>query len=111
MAMSDHAPGFIVGKCRQCGALYFPQRLICRRCGASDWTEATVSEAVIEEATTVARAIGRADGGASHLASARTPEGLCLVVGLNAPLPRGTRIRLSAREGAPVGSPQGLPQH
>ena len=104
--MSPDAPGFAVGKCRNCGALYFPRRLICRRCGADDWTDAVVSEAIIEEATTVARAIGRADGGASHLASARTPEGLCLVVGLDAPLPRGRRITLSGRDGAPVGSAQ-----
>lgn len=104
MTMSATASGFTVGKCHHCGALYFPRRLICRRCGADDWTDATVSEAMIEESTTVARAIGRADGGASHLASARTPEGLCLVVGLDEPLPRGTRITLFAREGAPVGA-------
>ena len=102
--MPDHASGFIVGQCRNCGALYFPRRLICRRCGADDWTDGVISEAIIEETTTVARAIGRADGGASHLASARTPEGLCLVVGLDAPLPLGTRITLSGRDGAPVGS-------
>lgn len=103
--MATDRQGFVVAKCTQCGTLYFPRRLICRRCGATAWTDAAVSEAKVEEATTVARAIGRDDGKASHLASARTPEGLCLVVGLEAPIERGTRIALYDGGGAPVGRP------
>jgi uncharacterized OB-fold protein len=103
--MPTDQQGFVVAKCPRCGTLYFPRRLICHRCGGSEWTDAVVSEATVEEATTVARAIGRDDGKASHLASARTPEGLCLVVGLDAPAERGSRIVLSDGGGAPIGQP------
>ena len=60
-----------------------------------------VREAVVEEATTVSHAIGREDAGPRHIATARTPEGLHLIVGLKAPVEPGTRITLVEKDGAP----------
>jgi uncharacterized OB-fold protein len=93
------AVGFTVTKCVGCGAQYFPRRLICHRCGQDRWTEVIVSEAVIEEATTVEQAVGRK--GPSHLATALTDHGLRMIVGSDAPLQSGARVRLGSKEGAP----------
>jgi uncharacterized OB-fold protein len=99
--MNASATGFPVGQCSQCGALYFPRRLICRRCGGDAWVDAVVREATVQEITTVSHAIGQESGGVRHLATARTPEGLHLIVGLKSPVEPGTRIDLVEKDGAP----------
>jgi uncharacterized OB-fold protein len=99
--MKDSAAGFPVGQCRQCGALYFPRRLICHRCGGDTWGDAFVREAVVEEATTVSHAIGQERPAPRHLATVRTPEGLHLIVGLEMPAEPGTRVALIEKDGAP----------
>ena len=95
-------PGFKVAKCCGCGTLYFPRRLVCRVCGSDSWIDETLHDAVIEESTSVMHVAGREDGAPSHLATARTAAGPRLVVGLDAPLPDGTRVRLFDKNGAPV---------
>jgi len=99
--MKDSATGFPVGQCRQCGALYFPRRLICRRCGGDAWVDAVIRDAVVEEATTVSHAIGKEGSAPRHLATVRTPEGLHLIVGLEAPVEPGTSVALIEKDGAP----------
>jgi uncharacterized OB-fold protein len=99
--MNAVAEGLTVGKCSQCGALYFPRRLICRRCGSDAWVDARVTEAVIEEVTTLNQAIGQAPGARRHLATARTIEGLHLIVGLEIRLEPGVEVNLVEKGGAP----------
>jgi uncharacterized OB-fold protein len=101
------AAAFMVAKCAQCGAVYFPRRLICRRCGANDWTDVQVSEAVIEEATTVSHSVGSEGEGQRHFATARTSEGLRLVIGSSELLNRNARVRLAAKDGAPFAMVEG----
>jgi uncharacterized OB-fold protein len=101
MPMNAPTTGFPVGQCRQCGALYFPRRLICRGCGGDAFVDACVREAVIEEVTTISHAIGQESGSLRHLATARTPEGLHLIVGLEAPVEPGTKVALIEKDGAP----------
>ena len=99
--MNSVADGLAVAKCSQCSALYFPRRLICRRCGGDVWVDASVSEAVIEEVTTISHVTGQEDWGRRHLATARTPEGLHLIVGLESPVETGVRVNLTEKGGAP----------
>ena len=94
-------PGFRIAKCKACGALYFPRRLICRVCGSDAWAEETLHDAVIEESTSVVHVAGREDGVPRCLATVRT-AGPHLIVGLETPLPDGTRVLLFDKGGAPI---------
>lgn len=95
-------PGFRIGKCKTCGALYFPRRLICRACGHDTWTDEILHDAVIEESTSVVHVAGREDNVPRCLATVRTAAGPRLVVGLEKPLPDGTPVLLFDHGGAPV---------
>jgi uncharacterized OB-fold protein len=100
--MSTVTEGFTVGKCAHCGTYYFPRRLICRRCGGDSWNDHIVRQAVIEESTTLMHVTGHEAWGPRHLATVRTGEGLCLVVGLEAPVPDGATVNLADRDSAPI---------
>jgi uncharacterized OB-fold protein len=103
--MNASVGGFMVVKCSQCGSLYFPRRLICRRCGGDTWTDECLHDAVIEESTTVAHVAGRGHGGPRTLATVRAAGGLRLIVGLETPLPDGVRVLLTEKDGAPTARP------
>jgi uncharacterized OB-fold protein len=103
--MNPPGNGFTVAKCDRCGALHFPARLICPRCGNDRWIDERIYEAVIEESTTLAHVAGADDQPVRHLATARSADGLRLVVGLDAPLPDGARVTLIDRDGAPIARP------
>ncbi len=98
-------PGFRIAKCKACGALYFPRRLICRICGGDIWVDETLHEAVIEESTSVVHVAGREDGAPRCLATVRTAAGPRLIVGLETSLPYGTRVLLFDKGGAPIARP------
>ena len=99
--MNAFADGLTVGKCSRCDALYFPRRLICRRCGSDAWVDARVTQAVIEEVTTLNQAVGQAAGARRHLATVRTIEGLRVIVGLEIHVEPGVEVNLVERGGAP----------
>lgn len=103
--MHINKDGFAIASCVQCGAQYFPKRLICHRCGGDRWNEVIVREALIEEVTTVERAIGVANGEKRHLAAVRTADGLSLIVGLDSALSPGTKIAIFGSDRAPFGRP------
>jgi uncharacterized OB-fold protein len=107
--MKQPRDGFTVAKCGRCDALHFPLRLICPRCGGDQWIGEQLYEAVIEESTTLAHVPGADNQPDRYLATARAASGLCLVVGLESPLPEGTRVALSDTGGAPIARPAGLP--
>jgi uncharacterized OB-fold protein len=104
-SMSLEIDGFMVAKCTQCGALYFPRRLLCRRCGGDAWVDTCISNATVEESTTVSHAIGQDRPELRHLATVRTCEGLRLVVGIKDPIEDGMWISLFDKMGAPFGRP------
>ena len=104
-AMNASRRGFMVAKCNRCGALYFPRRLICRRCGGDAWTDERLHDAVIEESTTVAHVAGGGHGAPRTLATVRAAGGLRLIVGLQTSLPDGARVLLTGKDGAPIARP------
>lgn len=95
--------GVAAWRCVGCGAIYFPQRLMCARCGGSAFGEAPVSEAVIEEITIIRHVLGQKDWAPRRLANVRTSEGLALTIGLLDELGPGDRVALLQDGLAPFG--------
>lgn len=95
-------PGLTLSRCTNCGAGYFPPRLICAKCGEAKWRADEVGEGVVEQSTTVRVAAGRPDWKPRHIASVRTADGQLIVAGLEEPLPNATRVALFDRDGAPI---------
>jgi uncharacterized OB-fold protein len=94
-------PGLPLSKCNGCGAVYFPARLICMKCSGTSWGEAVAAEGTVEQMTTVRHAAGRADWQPKFIANVRTDMGPMINVGLEAPVPDGTRVTLFDDNGAP----------
>jgi uncharacterized OB-fold protein len=95
-------PGIPLARCADCGAGYFPARLICPRCGNANWREDRVHDGVVEQTTIVRHAAGHADWEPRHIASVRTSDGQLIVAGLEEPLPAATRVALFERDGSPI---------
>jgi uncharacterized OB-fold protein len=91
------ASGLKVWKCDACGALYFPARLICYRCGSSDWTSVRIYDGTVEESTRIPGANGSND----ILLATINAAGLRIIAALEAALPDGAGVMLEERNGAP----------
>jgi uncharacterized OB-fold protein len=96
-------PGVTISRCGNCGAGYFPTRLLCPSCGANAMKPDKVHEAVVEETTVVRHNAGQQNWQPRHLATVRTPENQLIVVGLEGQLQRGTRVKLFEQGMAPYG--------
>lgn len=103
--MNDVASGLTVASCTQCGALYFPRRLICRKCGGAAFGDYLLREGVVEESTTISHVTRQENWKPCHLATVGTPEGLHVIAGVEAPFAEGARVKLEERQGAPFASP------
>ena len=77
--------------CEGCGAVVFPARALCPRCGESRWRAEPLAGCVVEQAT-VHRGV--------PIASVRSDLGPVVVARADAPA--GARVRLGADGGAPV---------
>ena len=95
-------PGISLTRCMQCGAGFFPARLICPRCGHARWRQDEVHDGTIEQSTIVHHAAGRAEWQPRHIASVRTADGQLIVAGLEEPLPQATQVKLFDHDGAPI---------
>jgi uncharacterized OB-fold protein len=95
-------PGLPLTRCVDCGAGYFPARLICAKCGNANWRADEVHDGIVEQTTIVRHAAGRADWKPRHIASVRTSDGQLIVAGLEEPLPEATRVSLFDNEGSPI---------
>jgi hypothetical protein len=93
--------GLKVRECGGCGALYFPARLICYRCGCGDWVNVQTYEGMIEESTRIPGTNGSID----TLLATINAAGLRIIAALEAPLPDGARVVLEERDGAPWAFP------
>jgi uncharacterized OB-fold protein len=103
-------PGVAAWRCDECGAIFFPQRLLCAHCGGSAFHEAQVSEAVVEEITIIRHVLGQKDWAPRRLANVRTPEGLHLTIGLLDESGPGDRVALVQDGLAPFGRAGGVSQ-
>ena len=92
--------GATLSRCAACGAAFFPARLLCPRCGGASWETVSVTQATVEEVTTVRRAVGHAAAEPRRLATVRLPEGQHLIVGLDQTAEPGDAVELSQSKGA-----------
>jgi hypothetical protein len=65
-----------------------------------------VHDAVIQESTTVMRAVGNQSQAPRHLATALAAGDLHLIVGLTVPVQDGTRVAIFERNNAPIAMPE-----
>jgi Rubredoxin-like zinc ribbon domain (DUF35_N) len=105
MSSSDARPvsaGVKVCKCGGCGALYFPARLICFRCGGGDWSDVRICDGTIDESTRIPTG---ANGSTDTFLATVNASGLRIIAALETPLPDGTGVMLEERNGAPWAVP------
>lgn len=100
--MTTTEQGIRVSRCGHCATLYFPRRLICRKCGNASWREEILTSAVVEEATTVRHALGDEHAALRHLATVRADGGVRFIVGCKHPLAEGGSVDLYEAGGAPI---------
>jgi uncharacterized OB-fold protein len=101
--MSEGVP---VDACVHCGHEVFPVRLVCPRCGGSEWGRNDVSEGVVEESTLLRRAPGEPELDPVYVGSVRVADGVIVVARLEAGVEDGAAVRLQYREGIPVAHPR-----
>ena len=63
MTADNVTAGVAAFRCAGCGALYFPPRLLCARCGGAAFEAARVTQGVIEEITIIRHVLGQKDWG------------------------------------------------
>jgi uncharacterized OB-fold protein len=96
--------GVGIWRCRSCGTGYFPQRLLCSRCGGQDFAKNRVTEGLIEEVTVIRHVLGQTDWQPHRLANVRTTNGPHITVGLRDNSEPGTVIDLFEEGNAPFGA-------
>lgn len=94
--------GVPVSVCSACGHAVFPARLLCPRCGASEWRRHEVEEGVVEEATVVRRAPGGPPPAPIPVGSVRLRGGVAVVARLDPGVEEGSSVRLDYLDGVPV---------
>jgi uncharacterized OB-fold protein len=95
--------GVTIWRCTNCRAGFFPQPLLCRRCGGAIFETDRVSEAVVEEISVIRHMLGQENWRPRRIASVRLPEGQRITVGLRDRSEPGAAIELSEEDGAPFG--------
>jgi len=103
MSVDAITPGIGIVRCTQCGAGFYPARLMCPRCGSDTLAPDRVYEAVVEETTVVRYGTGQENFTPKHLATVRTAENQVIVVGTEGAVPTGERLALFERGVAPIG--------
>ena len=81
----------VFSRCAGCGATYFPERLVCRACGADRFDPIEARDGVVEEGTALR------DG--TRIVSVRA-LGVRAVCSSAVDLPPGTTVLLSSEPGA-----------
>jgi uncharacterized protein len=94
--------GVPVSICSACRHAVFPARLLCPRCGASQWQTTHVDEGVVEEATVVRRMPGSALRVPVPVGSVRLQGGVAVVARLEPGIETGSSVRLDYLDGVPM---------
>jgi uncharacterized OB-fold protein len=95
--------GLTIFRCAQCGARYFPRRMMCHRCGGQDFAEESAHEAVVEEVSVIRHMLGQENWQPRRIASVRIGEDLRITVGLADESGPGATVALSQDGLSPFG--------
>jgi uncharacterized OB-fold protein len=93
--------GLSVHRCRDCRAIFFPQRLLCPSCGADQWAMGLMFDGIVKQSTIVRQARGRPDWKPRPIGTVRVADELAVVAGFDEPIPDGTAVKLFMIDGAP----------
>jgi uncharacterized OB-fold protein len=93
--------GVTIWRCTQCGAGFFPQRLLCPRCHGDTFEADRVREAVVEEVSVIRHMLGQPDWQPRRIASVRTCDGQRITVGLRDDSAPGAVVELAEEDTAP----------
>jgi uncharacterized OB-fold protein len=96
-------PGLNIYRCQGCRSIFFPQRLLCPKCGADRWAAEEIFDGIVEETTLVRHARGRPDWTPRPIGTVRLAGELAVVAGLEEKFPAGTAVKLFTMDGAPFG--------
>ncbi len=94
--------GVRIWRCIECGTAYFPERLLCPRCGGHDFAEDRVTEGVIEEITVIRHVLGQTDWQPHRLANVTHGERSSHDGGLARRVGTGNQDRVVRRGHGPV---------
>jgi uncharacterized OB-fold protein len=94
--------GLPVSICSACGHSVFPARLLCPRCGGSEWATTEIVEGVVEDATVVRRVPGGPLPAPVQLGAVRVAGGPVVLARLEPGTDSGASVRLEYRDGVPV---------
>jgi uncharacterized OB-fold protein len=94
-------PGLKAWKCADCGAVYFPERFLCRNCGGHRIETVTVEGGVIEDMTVVRHVVGQKDWQPKPIATVLIDGGARILAGVMDDAKPGDRVMLSQEEQAP----------
>ena len=98
--------GLPIWVCSACAHAVFPARLLCARCGGSEWRRNDVSEGVVEESTVLRRAPGAAALDPVPVGSVRVADGVLVVARIEAGMEEGAAVQLQYRAGIPLAHPR-----
>ena len=96
--------GLPLAICSACGHSVFPTRLLCPRCGSSEWEGREVEEGVVEDVAVVRRVPGGELGAAVPLGTVRVEGGALVLARLEGGVEEGASVRLEYRDGIPIAS-------
>ena len=95
--------GVTIWRCSACRAGFFPQPLLCRRCGGASFDVDRMHEGAVEEVSVIRHMLGQENWQPRRIASVRLPEGQRITVGLRDELEPGAAVDLFEEDGALFG--------
>jgi uncharacterized OB-fold protein len=94
-------PGLNAWKCTDCGAVYFPERYLCAKCGGHTFETVNVAEGVIEDMTVVRHVLGQTDWQPKPIATVAIDGGARILAGVLDDSAPDERVQLFEEEQAP----------
>jgi uncharacterized OB-fold protein len=95
--------GVTIWRCANCGAGFFPERLLCPRCHGDTFKTDRVYEALVEEVSIIRHMLGQENWQPRRIASVRTSDGQRITIGLRDESGPGATVELFEEGTAPFG--------
>lgn len=87
-------PGLPIWVCKNCGAGYFPERLICPACGAGEFVSGEARNGHVEDITVVTHVLGQENWKPRTLATVRLECGQRIIAGAIGEIAPGDAVTL-----------------
>ena len=94
-------PGLNAWKCKDCRAVYFPERFLCASCGGHTLETIIVEEGIIEDMTIVRHVLAQKDWQPKPIATVLIDGGARILAGVLDDSKANDRVSLAHEELAP----------